>query len=62
MLYDLKESFLGLKHLPPHAIKKKKKTGDAEIDLELKTGFPKTYSRKMRSQRENELVQNMTRS
>lgn len=60
MLYDLKESFLGLKHLPPPAIKKK--SGDAEIDLELKTGFPKTYSRKMRSQRENELVQNMTRS
>lgn len=60
MLYDLKESFLSLKHLPPPAIKKI--SGDAEIDLELKTGFPKTYIRKMRSRRENELVQNMTRS
>lgn len=58
MLYDLKGSFLSLKHLHPPAIKKK--SGDAEIDLELKKAFPKTYSRKMRSRRENELVQNMT--
>lgn len=60
MLYDLKGSFLSLKHLPFPAINKKKKSGDAEIDLELKKAFPKTYSRKMRSRRENELVQNMT--